>query len=228
MKKQVAIIGLGRFGMSLARSLTGIGYEVLAIDMNDARIQGVATQITHAVHADSTDPAVLKELGVKNFDIVVVAIGSDIQSSVLIAVTLKEMGIPYLIAKANSKAHGEILRKIGVDKVVFPEEDAGIRLAHEIRMREISDYMPVTDNYGIAKVEVKDVLAGQSLVELGVGPKGKEGIALLFIQRGNEVIISPALTEVAQIGDILVISGSDDHLEAFLSRIVNGRRKNGK
>lgn len=219
MKKQIVVIGLGRFGVSLAISLSNMGHEVLALDTNEREVQSVSTQVTHAIHADATDETVLNELGIKNFDIAVVAIGSDIQSSVLVVVLLKNMGIPYIIARANNKAHGEILKKIGADKVVFPEEDAGNRLAHEIRLRDVSNYLSVTPKYGIVGIEAKDALVGKTLADLGIGPKGKEGIATLLIQRGHEIIISPNTTDVIKPGDRLIVSGGDDKLEAFFERV---------
>lgn len=220
MKKQVVVIGLGRFGVSLATSLSNMGHEVMALDMNDRKVQSVATQITHAIHADATDETVLNELGIRNFDVAVVAIGSDIQSSVLAIVLLKRMGIPYIIARANNRSHGEILAKIGADKVVFPEDDAGNRLAHEIRLRNVLDYLPVSPRYGVTSIEAQAEFIGQTLEELGLGPKGKESIAALLIQRGNEAIITPSMSEVVKQGDKLIVAGSDDKLEAFLARIM--------
>ncbi|MBI2830819.1 MAG: TrkA family potassium uptake protein [Chloroflexi bacterium] len=220
MKKQVVVIGLGRFGVSLASSLSRSGHEVLAVDSDARKVQSIAAQITHAIHADTTDEAVLEELGIRNFDIAVVAIGSDVQSSVLATVLLKRLGVPYVIARANNPPHGEILRKIGADKVVFPEHDMGDRLAHEIRLGNVKDYLPVAPGYGITSIEAQAEFAGQTLAELGAGPKGKEGIAVLLIQRGKEVMITPSMSEVVKPGDILIVAGGDDKLEAFLARIM--------
>ncbi|MBI4284457.1 MAG: TrkA family potassium uptake protein [Chloroflexi bacterium] len=224
MKKQVVVIGLGRFGVSLASALSGTGHDVLALDTNERKVQSVAAQITHAVVADATDEAVLNELGVRNSEIAVVAIGSDIQSSVLTALLLKRLGIPCVIARASNRTHGEILKKIGVDDVVYPEHEAGDRLAHEIRLGNVSDYLPVTPRYGIAKLEPQAECVGQTLGDIGLGPKGRESVAGLLVQRGNEVIIAPSLSEVIKAGDRLVVAGSDDKLESFLARIM-ARRK---
>lgn len=220
MKKDVVVIGLGRFGVSLANSLSSSGYEVMALDINERRVQSIVPQITHAVQADATDEMVLNELGVKNFDMAVVAIGSDIQSSVLAVVLLKNLKIPYVVARANNLSHGEILRKIGADKVVFPENDAGNRLAHEIRIRDASDYMTVASSYGVVRIQAKEEFIGRSVSSLGFGPRGKEGIALLLIQRGSEVIVTPGMNDIIKRDDTLIISGSDSRLESFLSRVV--------
>lgn len=219
MGKQIVVIGLGRFGLSLAESLTKNGHDVLAIDASDRKVQSVEANITHAVNADATDESVLSELGVKNFDIGVVAIGSDIQSSVLSTLLLKRLGVPYIVARANNSAHGEILSKIGVDKVVFPEFEMGDRVSHEMMIGNISSYFPVAPGYGITNTEAKATFIGKTLAELGIGPKGKEYVSVLLIRRKNEIIITPSQSETIKTGDILTISGSDDKIEAFLARI---------
>jgi trk system potassium uptake protein TrkA len=226
MEKQVVIIGLGRFGISLANSLTSIGLDVLALDINEQKVQSVAAKITHAVHADATDETVLDELGVRNFDIAVVAIGSDIQSSVLATVLLKKLGISYVVARANNMLHGEILKKIGADKVVFPEYESGIRASHEVLLRGVLDYFPVAPRYGITSIEAHTEFIDQSLTKLGFGPKSKDNIAVLIIRRGNEIIINPSMSEIIKPGDELIVAGSDKNLEALLARLaINGNGK---
>lgn len=221
MGKQVVVIGLGRFGTSLAESLSKKGHDVLAIDLKEQKVQSLEANITHVIRADATDETVLNELGVKNFDIGVVAIGSDIQSSVLSTLLLKRLGVPYIVARANNSAHGEILSKIGVDKVVFPEFEMGDRISHEMLIGNISNYFPIASGYGITNTEAKTNYIGKTLSEIGVGPKGKEYVSVLLIRRGNEIIVNPSLSESIKTGDILTISGSDDKIEAFLSRIAN-------
>jgi trk system potassium uptake protein TrkA len=226
MKKQVVIIGLGRFGTSLANTLTGNGLDVLALDNNERKVQSVAAQVTHAVHADATDETVLEELGVRNFDIAVVAIGSDIQSSVLATVLLRKLGIPYVVARANNMLHGEILKKIGADKVVFPEYESGNRAAHEVLLRGVMDYFPVAPKYGITNIEARAEFVDQTLTKLGFGPKGRDSIAVLIIHRGNELIFNPSMSEIIKSGDMLIVAGSDDKLEDLLTRLaINGNGK---
>jgi trk system potassium uptake protein TrkA len=224
MKRQVVVIGLGRFGTSVASSLSGSGYDVLAVDSGEREVQLASTSITHSVHADATDEAVLNELGVKDFDVAVVAIGSDIQSSVLVTVLLKKLGIPYVVARANNMLHGEILRKIGADKVVFPEYEMGNRVAHELLLGNVSDYLPVTSRYGIISIEAQDDFGGQTLADLGIGPRGRDSVGALLIRRGNEVIITPAVSEVIKAGDVLILAGTDDRLETFLTRNVEKKK----
>jgi trk system potassium uptake protein TrkA len=164
-------------------------------------------------------------LGIGNFDIAIVAIGSDIQSSVLTTILLKRLGIPYVIARANNDLHGAILEKIGADKVVYPEYEMGERIGHEATLGDIAGYMSLIPGYGIAKVEVKPVFANHSLSDLGVGPRGRLGVAVLLIQHGKEVIITPRESQTINAGDILIISGNDDKLREFLAKAMSSGRK---
>jgi len=221
MKKQVLIVGLGRFGTSVASALSDSGYDVLAVDAGERAVQQASAQLSHAVHADATDEAVLNELGVKDFDIGIVAIGSDIQSSVLVTVLLKKLGIPYVIARANNNLHAEILAKIGADRVVSPEYDMGNRIAHELTLGNVTAYMPVSSRYGIVSIEVKEDITGRSLNDLDIGPRGKDSVGALLIRRRNEIILSPSLSEPVKTGDILILAGMDEKLEEFLNKTVN-------
>jgi trk system potassium uptake protein TrkA len=219
MKKQVLVVGLGRFGTSVASSLSDAGYDVLAIDSSERQVQAASAQISHVVQADATSETVLNELGIKEFDIAIVAVGSDIQSSVMATVLLKKLGIPYVVARSNNTLHGEILRKIGADKVVFPEYDMGNRVAHELLLGKVADYLSLTRRYGLISIEVTPELGGHTLADLDLGPRGKESVAALIIRRVNEVILNPSLSEVVKAGDMLILAGTDDGLGSFLERI---------
>ncbi|RJQ38355.1 MAG: TrkA family potassium uptake protein [Dehalococcoidia bacterium] len=219
MAKQIVVIGLGRFGISLATTLSRLGHDVLAIDKNREIVQSAAAQVTHAVTAEATHEAALRELGIGNFDIAVVAIGSDVQSSVLVTILLKRLGTPYVIARANNDLHGEILKKIGADKVVFPEAEMGERIGHEAILRNIDDYMPIVPGYGIAKVSVTPDLVGKTLFDLGTGTMGDYGIAVPLIQRGDEVLVTPAPDETIASGDVIIISGGDDKIGEFIAKV---------
>lgn len=221
MKKQVVVIGLGRFGMSVANVLTDSGYDVLAIDAGERTVQLASANLSHVVHADATDETVLNELGVKDFDIGIVAIGTDIQSSVLVTVLLKKLGVSYVIARADNNLHAEILEKIGADKVVSPENDMGNRIAHELALGNVISYLPISTRYGIVSIEVKEDLNGHTLSDLDIGPHGKDSIGALLIRRRNEIILSPSLREPVKTGDILILAGVDDKLEEFLNNTVN-------
>lgn len=224
MKKQVLIVGLGRFGVSLATTFFKIGHDVVAIDQDEKKVQAISAHITHAVQADATDEDVLKELGVGNFDVAIVTMGEAIQNSVLSTILLKKLGVPFVIARAENDLHGSILDKIGADKVVYPEREMGIRVAHGLTLRDIQDYIPVAPSYGVAKVEALPGFVGKSLSDLEFGRGGKWGLAVLLIQRGKGVIVTPDRSEILKEGDVLIIAGNDDKLEQFLHE----SRKNSK
>ena len=226
MKRQVLIIGLGRFGISLATTLFSMGHDVMALDEDEKKVQNISTQITHAVQADATDEAVLRELGVNNFDVAIVTMGEAIQNSVLCTILLKKLGIPYVIARAENDLHGTILDKIGVDKVVYPEREMGIRVAHSLILTDVQDYISVVPSYGVSKLAISQYLVGKTLSDIGLGRGGKWGLAVLVIQRGKEVIVTPDRAEIVKQGDVLIVSGSDDKLEQFMAETK--KRENGE
>lgn len=217
MKMQVAVIGLGRFGESVAITLQSMGHDVLVIDKDEERVRNIVTRLPHAVQADATNEAVLKELEINNFDVAIVAMGSYIEGSVLSTILLKNMGVKRVIARANDQLHGSILERIGADVVVYPERDTGVRVAHRMMLSDVSDYMWIKDRYGIAKLIAPPQCVGQKLSELGFGPKGNSDVGVLLIQRKNEVIMSPRLEEVIEAGDVLILAGNDDKVEKLLS-----------
>ncbi len=217
MAKQVAVIGLGRFGTELARTLSKMGHDVLGLDTDEARVQGIAADISRAVRADATSEATLEELGIRNFDIAIVAVGSMIQVSVLATILLKRLGVPHLIARASNELHGMILDKIGADKVVYPEAEMGSAVAHLVNLRTISDFMPLALHYGVAKLIAPPSFLKRSLANLGFGPGGKWDVSVLIIQRGKDVIVTPGRAEIVKLGDTLIVSGADDKLEGLLA-----------
>jgi len=225
MKKQVLILGLGRFGISLATALFNMGHDVMAIDDDEKRVQNVASQITHAIQADATDETVLKELGVTSFDVAIVTIGEAIQNSVLSTILLKKLGVPYVIARAESELHGSILEKIGADRVVYPEREMGTMLAHGLTLSDVDDYIPVATNYGVSKLRALPNFVGKTLSELELGRKGKWGQAVLLIKRGKEVIVTPDMKEKVEEEDVLILSGSDDKLEQFLEEAKKSQKE---
>jgi trk system potassium uptake protein TrkA len=225
MKKQIVVIGLGRFGSSLATTLSSIGHDVLALDKDETRVQDISSQITHAIQADATNEAILKELGIGNFEIAIVAMGSAIESSVLSTILLKKLGLPYVIARANSDLHGRILEKIGADTVVYPEREMGIEVAELVTLSGVSDYMSVAQGYGVVKLMAPPYLIGEKLSELGCGPKGKWEVGVLLIQRKEEVIVTPSQREVVEPDDVLILAGKHDSLEKLLTEAKKNKTK---
>lgn len=219
MKKQILVVGLGRFGVTLATSLSAMGHEVLAIDSDEKNVQAVANKVTQAVQADATDEATLRELGAGNFDLAIVTIGAEIENSVLATILLKRLGVPQVIARANSELHGSILDKIGADRVVYPEHEVGLRVAHEIDIGDVAGYVPLGERYGVAKLTAPPRFDGKKLRELGFGPGGRRDLAVLLVQHGEEVIISPDLAETVKSGDTLVVSGTAESLGQVLTEV---------
>jgi trk system potassium uptake protein TrkA len=216
MKKQVAIIGLGHFGASLAREVFKLGHDVLAIDSDEKKVQSIISDITHAVAADATDESVLTELGVGNFDIAIVAMGADIQSNVLAAVILKKLNVPFVIARAENDLHQSILEKIGVDKVIFVEREMGERVAQNLDLKNELECVSVIAGYSISKIEAFEQLVDKRLSDVELGRGGTYDIAVLIIQRGREVIFNPPLMDVIKTEDVLVIAGTDDNINKWL------------
>ncbi|HAE91450.1 MAG TPA: potassium transporter Trk, partial [Tissierella sp.] len=150
--KSFVVIGCGRFGSSIARTLYSLGNEVLAIDSSEEIIKEISEEVTHAVQADVMDETVLMDLGLRNFDVAVVAIGSDIEASIMATLVVKDLGIDKVIAKAQSELHGKVLSKIGADKIIFPERDMGVRVAHNLASTNILDFIELSPDYSILEI----------------------------------------------------------------------------
>lgn len=212
-KKQFAVIGIGRFGSSVAKTLYNLGFQVLAIDENEGRIQEIIDSVTHAVQADSTDEDALRSLGIRNFDVVVVAIGQDIQASILTSLILKDLGVPMLIVKAQNDLHGKVLKKIGADKVIFPERDMGQRVAHHLISSNILDFIELSDDYSIVEIKAAKQMIGKNLRQLDI--RAKFGCNVIAVKSAEKMNIAPHAEDIIRENDILVVVGDNDHLQNF-------------
>ncbi|KIL18724.1 potassium channel family protein [Bacillus safensis] len=219
-KKEFAVIGLGRFGGSICKALSEEGLEVLAIDLNEDRVNEYAQIASHAVIGDSTDEAVLKNLGMRNFDHVIVAIGENIQASILTTIILKELGVKLVTVKAQNDYHEKLLNKIGADRVVHPERDMGKRIAHKIITNNVIEYLELSDEYGLIEVEANGHLENQSLLDLDI--RARYQINIVAIKRGKEVIISPLAHEQIQKSDILIVIGAMKDIARFERNELQG------
>ncbi|MNI09176.1 Ktr system potassium uptake protein A [compost metagenome] len=213
MKKQFAVIGLGRFGSSVAKTLSNMDFEVLAIDHREELIQEMSTCVTHAVQADSTDEEALRAIGIRNFDVVVVAIGEDIQASILTTLLLKEIGVPTIVVKAVNDLHGKVLKKIGADKVIFPERDMGQRVAHHLISSNILDYIELSADYSIVEIKVSRQMIGKNLRQLDI--RAQYGCNVIAIKQNEKLIIPPSAEESLKYDDILILVGNNENLQAF-------------
>ena len=214
--KQFLVLGLGRFGSSVATTLVELGCEVLGVDFNSEIVDDLKDKLTEVVQADISDEKTLLELGAKNFDAVILGVGSNLESSMLTAITLKEMGIKYIIAKASNALHGKILEKIGVDKVVFPERDMGIRMAQGLITPNIKDYIQLEPDYSVIEIEALTDFADKTLNELDL--RKKYGINVLAIKRDNNFNISPSAKDVIKSGDFLIVIGETKKITKLASK----------
>ncbi len=214
MKKQVCVIGLGRFGSTVARELYQSGHDVLAIDVDESKIQEQLGKVTYAVRADATSESVLRELDIPDYDVVIVALGSEnVQASVGITVLLKSLNVPLIISRAADELHGNTLERIGADRVLFPEADNARRVARLEFSRELLDYMPILADYGISKVRPPEAMIDHTLEEAELSGSGdRHDISVLAIRRGRTSLLHPARDEVMQSGDVLILAATTEQL----------------
>jgi trk system potassium uptake protein TrkA len=188
-KRQIALLGLGRFGSAVAIELTRLGHEVLAIDSNEKIVQEISEEVTHAIQADVTDEDTLEELGLGQFDTAIVATSSSLEVSILATVLLKRLGVRRIVAKAANQLHGSILEQVGATRVVYPERETGIRLAHSIAAPVVRDYLDVAPGYGFARVSVIEPWGGKSLGE--IDPRRAYGVTVMALYRAGAVTLNP-------------------------------------
>lgn len=211
MKRQFVVIGLGRFGTSVARTLGSLGHDVLAIDRNENAVQAIMNEVTHAVQADAREEENLRALGVRNFDVAVVAIGDDLQANILITLMLKEMGIRYVVAKAQTNLHGRVLEKVGADKIIYPEKDMGVRVAHNLVTANIVDFIELSPDYSIIEIITPRKFIGKSLGELDL--RAKYGLSVMAIKNEDKVNVAPGADARIKETDILVVVSSNKAIE---------------
>ena len=216
--KKVGIIGAGRFGMSLAESLSNAGTEVLLLDRNRPAMQ-LASEFATALQGDATQPHVLEEAGFGECDVVVVAIGGNTEASMMATANCKELGVGNVVAKATSELHGRILRRIGADSVVYPDRDSAHRLARAIANHDVVDFLEVSEGYSIAEVDVPDGIRGMTLAEADL--RKKKGVTVLCIRRSDpdpkkpRKVIIPQATDIIESDDKLIVFGETKNLDTL-------------
>ncbi len=219
--KRIGIIGAGRFGMSLAESLSNAGAEVILIDRNRPAMQQ-ANEFATALQGDATQPRVLEEAGFGECDVVVVAIGSNMEASMMATANCKELGVPNVVSKATSELHGKILRRIGADSVVYPDRDSAHRLARVLANHDVIDFLEVSEGYSIAEIDVPDGVRGQTLAEADL--RRRTGVTVLCIRRADpdpqrpRKVIFPQADDVLESGDRLIVFGETKKLDELSSR----------
>ncbi|MCK6468348.1 MAG: TrkA family potassium uptake protein [Candidatus Brocadia sinica] len=224
--RQFAVIGLGRFGRKIAETLAKKGAPVIAIDNNQELVEKVSDFVTKSIQMDSTDEKALVAGGIKDVDVAVVSMGEDIESSVLTTALLKNLDIKEIVARACTPLHAQILKMVGATRVVFPEEDMGIRVANSILSPGVLEYIELGADYTLAEIEAKSESIGHSISELDL--RTKYGINVLIVKRKiyeagenreepieKEVKVLPTSDYKIQEGDILVVVGSSEDIESF-------------
>lgn len=214
---EYAVIGMGRFGRSVATTLTQLGHQVMAIDKDEEALREVTDDVTHAVQIDSTDADALRSIGIGNFDAVVVAIGDFIQESILTTLLLKELGCKRIIAKAVDDLQAKVLERVGADLIVRPEREMGARIAHQLASPGVLDFMEVSPTFSIEELSVPDRLSGRSLKDLDL--RARYGVSVLLIRRDGQLLISPDGETQLRAGDVLVVVGENKQLSKLESSL---------
>lgn len=209
--KQFIVIGCGRFGTSIAKTLYKLKNEVMIIDTNEEVVNEISDYVTYAVQGDGADEKTLNSLGVRNFDVAVIAMGADIQSSILISIMLKEMGIKKIVAKAQNDLHARVLEKIGVDKIVFPERDMGAKIAQSLVSSNIMDYIELSPEYSVVEINVLEEWIGKSLIELNM--RSKYGINIMAVKKDTYIDVSPRASHIIEKDSILIVIGHNNDIK---------------
>ncbi|MCU9614604.1 TrkA family potassium uptake protein [Caldibacillus lycopersici] len=206
-------MGLGRFGRSICKELYHLGHEVLVVDMNEDKVNYMSDYCTHAAIANASDEKALKSLGVRNFDYAIVAIGDNIQASILCTLLLKELGVKEVWVKARDTKHQKVLEKIGADRIIHPEKDMGVRIARQLNSNRVIDFIELSEDYSIIELIATKKINNKSLEELDI--RLKYDCTIIAIKREDEVTVSPSPSAAIYQGDTLVVIGKKDNLKRF-------------
>lgn len=212
-KKQYIVIGLGGFGASVARTLFDLGNDVLAVDADGTLVDAVSQHVTQAVQANATDEGTLTELGIKDFDVAVVSIGHNTRDSILISLLCKELGVPYVVAKAVDDLHAKVLEKVGVDKVIFPERDMGLRVANSLVAPNVMELIALADGYKLVEVTLPEKWGNHAIGELDI--RKRYGITIIGIHRNDQFLVSPLADAKLYPGDGLLVLGKAEDIAAI-------------
>jgi len=210
MKKTYVVIGLGKFGSTVASKLYELGNEVLAIDTSEENVQRIENHVTYAVVGDARDEEVLRSLGVRNYDCAVLAIGTDLATSVIVTLNLKELGVPQILCKATDEVQKRALEKVGADRVVIPEREMGIKLAQGLSSSSILDYIELSNDCGIVEIPVPEIWMGKTIRELNI--RAKYGVNVIAVRHDGEISVAPGGEYKMAEENVLVVLGKNDQL----------------
>ena len=220
MKQSVLVIGLGRFGSAAARELMRLGNDVLAVDLDEAVINEIAPEVTHAMQLDTTDVDALKGIGAAEFDHAIVAISGNAEPSIFTTMALKQLGVRNVVAKAGSSLHGAILERVGADRVVYPEREMGVRVAHIYAYPNVVDYIDVSSDFGLVMLRPPSAFVGRSLGELDLA--GRYDLTPVALRRGERLTVNPSDDQRIEAGDMLILLGRDEGLTRLPGESVGG------
>ena len=211
--KSFAVIGLGQFGLTLARELANSDCDVLAIDDKDENIQEIADEVTYAVRADVREPGILKSLGVQNVDVAIIAVAENIEASITATRQVKDLGVPLVLAKALNSLHGRILEKIGADQVIYPERSMGVRVARNLTEGGFEDVFELSTEFSMAEFRIPEEWVGKSLAEIKT--REKYNINMVAVKHGDSVNVNLEPTKKLESGCVLVAVGKNEDLKQF-------------
>ncbi len=219
-KKQFLVIGMGRFGFSVATCLYKAGYDVLAIDRDIEKIEEISNDVTHALAFDATDEKSLSSINIEDYDTAIIAIGGSIQESLLVTLMVKELGVNEIICKGQGELHGKLLRKIGASRVILPEKDMGIRLANNLKFQSLFDYIEISKGSSIAEFTAPKEWVDKTIGEIDI--RAKHGVTLIGIKssRNSEIYVNINAETVINENDLLVLVGRDDKLSRLQSKFT--------
>jgi trk/ktr system potassium uptake protein len=212
--RQALVIGLGRFGGAVARELQALGVDVLGVDLDGARVRECMADVGRVVEADGADEAALRDLGAADSDLAVVAIGEGVEASILATHGLLELGVPRVVARANTASHAEILSRLGAHRVIFAERDMGVRVAH-LALGRLIEYLPLDDDFALVETEVPHSLVGSTLAEAGI--RARHGVTVVSVKPAGGGFTHALPETVLGEGDIVVAAGPPEAVQAFAS-----------
>ncbi|MEC7870855.1 MAG: TrkA family potassium uptake protein [Chloroflexota bacterium] len=216
LKPQVVVVGLGRFGKSFASKMYNLGHDVMAIDIDPEKVQSMVGQVTYPVTTDASSEISLRELGVQDFDVGVVAL-ADVEVSIMVSVLFKTLNINNIIARASSDLHKDTLIRLGCDRVVFAEDEMGEQLANTIFSPNVTEYLELTPNMGISKLSIPKRIVGMSLSEAGfINQPGNQKLTIISIKRGDNIILYPSNQEILNEGDEISIIGNNSNINKLI------------
>ena len=213
MKKQYAVLGLGKFGYSIALNLENLGCDVIVVDNSAEKIQSIADSVTYAIKADIAETNIIKSLGARNLDGAIIGVSENLEASIMATISAKEIGIPYVIAKAQNELHATILRRVGADAIVFPEKEMGSRIAKSLVATNFADWIELSDDYSLVETEVPEKWVGESLLNLRVRQRFDINVVGLIEDGHVEVSLDPNKPLPAK--GIMILMGSNKALQKF-------------